>query len=350
MFGKIKNFFANWFKVPISSEVDEFSKILFYCQFYYQFKIPLAGSKFYREEPVFRQTIQKCNEISQQINGYNLSEAFEDETKAEQLIANKWYELVLFIAFQLALCDLWRDKKIYPEASIGMSVGEITACYLAEVFTLEEAITIINFVAVATNKDVRTRWFNLETDSENTINICRNAPKKLYFAGNYTANTTSICCLDEDVEIISKYLEELNIKVFLIKQNVNPYHTPLILGNESEALKGLSFLNPRPPKIPIYSSFKGSLLDSKTKLDGKYWMNLISQPMFCNDALESAYKDNFTTLVGIEREKHPIHFLTIETVANQVGKKALLLPSVKNGENEKETFKNSVSFFNNKKG
>ncbi len=105
------------------------------------------GRELYEKEPVFRDTIDLCAGVLQEILGANLRGILYpapggEEAAEAQLTRTSVTQPALF-AVEYALASLWMSWGIRPKAMIGHSVGEYVAACLAGVFSLEDALLLL---------------------------------------------------------------------------------------------------------------------------------------------------------------------------------------------------------------
>jgi acyl transferase domain-containing protein/acyl carrier protein len=114
------------------------------------------GLELYRKEPLFREEMDRCFDILKGMTGYDLKEILYPSSGQNRFNkSNMSYkssrshinhpqisQLIVFI-FEYSLAALLMKWGIQPRAMIGYSFGEYTAACLAGVFTLEDALTLI---------------------------------------------------------------------------------------------------------------------------------------------------------------------------------------------------------------
>jgi acyl transferase domain-containing protein len=105
------------------------------------------GRDLYRQEGVFRQTVDKCAGLLRSHLGLDLREILfppeaDREAAARSLTETALAQPALF-TFEYALAKLWQSWGIRPSAMIGHSLGEYVAATLAGVFSLEDALKLV---------------------------------------------------------------------------------------------------------------------------------------------------------------------------------------------------------------
>jgi acyl transferase domain-containing protein/NADPH:quinone reductase-like Zn-dependent oxidoreductase/aryl carrier-like protein len=100
------------------------------------------GRRLLREEPVFRDVIERCDAIVRRLGEWSLlDELTAGESRSR--MDNTAISQPCIFALQVGLAELWAAWGVRPEALVGHSVGEVAAAYLAGVFSLEDAVRII---------------------------------------------------------------------------------------------------------------------------------------------------------------------------------------------------------------
>ena len=95
------------------------------------------GRALYEREPRAREVLDRCEEAFRAERGESLLPVMFGEL--EGLDRTEWAQASLF-ALSAALCELWRDVGVVPDAVLGHSVGEIGAAWAAGGFELEAGL------------------------------------------------------------------------------------------------------------------------------------------------------------------------------------------------------------------
>ncbi|WP_448265467.1 beta-ketoacyl synthase N-terminal-like domain-containing protein [Nostoc sp. DSM 114159] len=118
------------------------------------FMFPGQGSQYvnmareiYETETVFQEQVDYCSEILKPLLGLDLrhllypSDEKIDEA-SKQLQQTAIAQSAIFV-IEYALAKLWQSWGVEPQAAIGHSIGEYVAATLAEVFSLEDALSLV---------------------------------------------------------------------------------------------------------------------------------------------------------------------------------------------------------------
>ncbi|MBP5971595.1 acyltransferase domain-containing protein [Brasilonema sp. CT11] len=118
------------------------------------FMFPGQGSQYvnmareiYQTETVFQEQVDYCSEFLKPLLGLDLrhilypSEEKIDEA-SKQLQQTAIAQSAIFVV-EYALAKLWQSWGVEPQGAIGHSIGEYVAATLAEVFSLEDALSLV---------------------------------------------------------------------------------------------------------------------------------------------------------------------------------------------------------------
>ena len=105
------------------------------------------GLALYRDHPVFREEVDRCCALLENILGEDLRAllypAPEAEAEADARLARIEYTQPLLFVAEYAMARLWMARGVRPALMLGHSLGEYVAACLAGVFRLEDALRIV---------------------------------------------------------------------------------------------------------------------------------------------------------------------------------------------------------------
>ncbi|KAL9982576.1 hypothetical protein ACROYT_G004638 [Oculina patagonica] len=106
------------------------------------------GQRLYCTEPIFRDTVQKCDEIFWQMSGTSLIRdiglfALPPQNTVDQVIDEIEVSQPAIVFFQIGLIELWSHWGVKPDVVLGHSLGEVAAAYACGGLTIDEAIAVI---------------------------------------------------------------------------------------------------------------------------------------------------------------------------------------------------------------
>ncbi|MDF5719564.1 MAG: beta-ketoacyl synthase N-terminal-like domain-containing protein [Rhizonema sp. PD37] len=118
------------------------------------FMFPGQGSQYvnmareiYETEAVFTEQVDYCSEFLQPILGLDLRHILypseQNINEASQQLQQTAISQPALFVIEYALAKLWQSWGVEPQAAIGHSIGEYVAATLAEVFSLEDALSLV---------------------------------------------------------------------------------------------------------------------------------------------------------------------------------------------------------------
>ncbi len=297
------------------------------------------GKELSEKEPVFRKTLEQCDQLLQKHVPWSLCQELEKDTAQSRLQETEIAQPAIF-ALQVALTELWKSWGIEAQTVVGHSVGEITAAYYAGVYTLEEAIKIIyhrgkqmqeatgkgKMVALGISPEQAKSWIAPFPDSLALAAI--NGPRSVVIAGEVAAVES----------IITKGQEE---KVFTRLLDVDyAFHCPQ-MHPFAQALEDiLSTLHPEEAVIPIYSSVT-SKSEPGTIFNASYWGKNIRQTVCFAPAVRAMQEDGVN--VFLEVGPHPVLQTSLQECTTEENKIAVVLGSLHREKPSRETLLTSLA-------
>jgi pimeloyl-[acyl-carrier protein] synthase len=331
---KWHSLFASKINIASKSLPAKRRRLLFVFQGRNGYRVGM-GRELYQAEPVFRETVRRCSETVEERLGIKLVDAFENDAAAELIHQNEFHSILTHAVVHLSLSELWRSKGVYPDATIGLSLGEITSPYISNALTLEEVMSVARAAAQWDERLLaRGKIIILNAGLEITKTLCRECPVSLELFAEYGFSTNEVFCAAEDVEKVTSFLHQRGIK-HKVYGGDYAYHTMRFSTCKEIMSQDLSFLKPRPAQYKFYSSFSGGLNPSSTHFDAEYWYWMLAKPVLFNTALVAALQDGYDTILNIG--PHPSLTPHLEEAVTALNKDVLILDSIRNDEPETDT-------------
>ena len=250
------------------------------------------GRELYENSSVFRETINKCDEIlstfrttslkeilypAENINAFNLS-----------ILNQTAYTQPALFAIEYALAQLWQSWGIKPDIVMGHSVGEYVAATVAGIFSLEDGLKLIAergrlmqelpaggemFAVMASESKVKTFIAPYPEIAIAAIN----GPESIVISGESAAMKTIVSSFSV-VGIKAKQLEVSHA-----------FHSPLMepmLANFEAVAAQLTY---NQSKIPVISNLTGTIADQSIA-SAQYWINHVRQPVRFVQGMETLHK------------------------------------------------------------
>ena len=297
------------------------------------------GKQLYNTQPIFKEIVDKCNDIVRNNNSFSIVELlFNEQTNPDDVHQTQYTQPLLF-TIEYALAKLWESWGIRPDAVIGHSIGEITAACYTGVLTLEDALKLVvtraNYMqSLPRNGKMVVIYSSPEgirpllREYEDVISISVvNGPQNIVVSGLSSA-------IDEFVMLV----EQNGIKTKQLKTS-HAFHSHLmepILDSFEKDIKNIEF---KLPTIPLISNRDGEFIADNNLQDAKYWRDHIRETVNFYDGILTL-KD-FGVKAFIEIGPNPL--LLTMTIAALHNYNALWLPSIKKDRGNWETILSSLA-------
>ncbi len=297
------------------------------------------GQNLYEHEPVFAETMQRCSDFIGDSRGISLVDAFRDPAKAEQIHNDEFHAILSQAIMHLGLTDLWLSKGVTADATIGLSLGEITSTYLTGALSQEDVLSVATAAARWDERLVgKGKLIIVEIGLHEVRRFSSQCPVVIELFMELGPSTMVLFCLQEDVETVCQYFASHNVSSEVYSGDY-AYHTPRFTNSKNTVVAELEKLRPSSPKNRFYSSMAGGLIPESTAFDAGYWYWMLAKGVYFNTAIEAALADGYDTFLTIG--PHPVLTSYIEEAAKKLNKEILILDSIRSDEPEVETFKRS---------
>jgi acyl transferase domain-containing protein/NADPH:quinone reductase-like Zn-dependent oxidoreductase/acyl carrier protein/SAM-dependent methyltransferase len=290
------------------------------------------GRELMRQEPVFRQMIERCAAAMNPWARFSLLEELGRSEETSQMARTEIAQPSIF-AMQVALAELWKSWGIEPSAVVGHSVGEIAAACVAGVFSIEEGARIIvlrarfmdgcargegTMLAVGLGEDEARA---LIARHDRTVTIAAfNGPRSLTVAGSRLS-----------LEAMLAELEPQSIFARLVRVD-HPFHHALMAPASEELEGALADLAPQPDTTPFFSTVTGERCPGE-KCDAVHWGRGVRQPVQFASAVNAMAE--FGVDLWLEIGAHPalVHSIQ-ENLASRSAKAPVLSSARREREHE----------------
>jgi amino acid adenylation domain-containing protein len=250
------------------------------------------AARFYETRPVFREAVERCNEIARGFTGHDfMAEVFRGPASARIQDAD-FLQPCLF-AIEYGLLELWRSLGVRPAAVCGYSLGEFTAAYAAGIISVEDCLRI---VCEASLRIAESRpgglMASVVAPIERVSEVLRteklpceiaadNSPWNVTLAGSADAVRQAAAALAAEGIVC----QELPIR--------SGFHSSCVDALIPRFRKVASEIRYSPMQIPFYSTILGRLARPEEIADPEYWIPHMRRPVLYRPALEAMRADGF---------------------------------------------------------
>jgi len=292
------------------------------------------GRELLEQEPVFRSSVELCDQAMREFADWSLLEAI----RAEELPLEKIdvVQPVLF-AMEVALSQVWRSWGVEPAAVVGHSMGEIAAAHFAGALTLRDALRITCWRSrLMARLSGRGAMAAIELPLERLERDLVGYQGRLAVAASNSPTSTVLSGDPAALDEVMKAFEREGIFCRLVKVDVAA-HSPQLDPLRQEMLDGLAGIEPSPAAIPFFSTVRSGSVDT---FDAPYWWQNMRETVHFAAAVERLLESGHDLFIEIS--PHPILLTAISDSLQARRQEGTVLPSLRREEGERATLLGSL--------
>lgn len=247
------------------------------------------GLNLYRQEPLFRETVDRCALLLEPTLGLDLRRVLYppdgDEDAAAVILKDTFYTQPALFTIEYALAQLWLSWGVKPAAMIGHSVGEYVAACLAGVFSLADALKIVAN---------RGRLVS-EQPSGAMLSVRRPAAEiEPRLRGNVSlaaSNSPKLCVVSGPHDEVAALADQLQAEGIACKplHTSHAFHSAMMDPVIAPFAALLADVALAAPQIPIISTVTGDWLQPEEAADPHYWARHVRAPVRFAEAVAEAW-------------------------------------------------------------
>lgn len=265
----------------------------------------LMGARLMAESAAFRAAVLECDAALRPWTGWSVAELLtgEEENARTPFTRLDVLQPALF-TMAIGLAAVWRELGLEPEAVVGSSQGEVPAAVVAGALSLQDAAVIVALRSQALLRDCSGlgAMALLELPVTEVEELIAPYGDALSVAVVNTAQSTVVSGDPEAVDGLLADMAGRDVFVRRLKADAAGHcaHVDPILPGLRDGFTGIE---PRPSRLPFYSTVTGGVLPG-TGLDGDYWCRNLRETVRMDRALDQLIADGFG--VFVEVSAHPV--------------------------------------------
>ncbi|MBN1991918.1 MAG: amino acid adenylation domain-containing protein [Anaerolineae bacterium] len=297
------------------------------------------GRQLYQTQPLFRQTLQTCDEILRPHLKESLLSVLYQQPRSSTVLTEPSYGLPALFALEYALAELWQAWGVKPAAVMGHSVGEYVAACVAGCVSLADALTLV------------AKWGHLMQNlpEQGTMALIRAAKTQVITAIAPHANEVAIAALNgPDLTVISGRQQAVAaVTARLTAEGVETYkldgspafHSPLTDPMQDEFEADAAKITWQAPRLPLISTVTGQPLNSQRPLAAGHWRQHNRGAVNFMAGMAALFEQDYDLFLEIGPQP------TLATLGKRYpqGQKVTWLPSLSQGEDDWPVLLNSLS-------
>ncbi|WP_202080468.1 type I polyketide synthase [Caldalkalibacillus salinus] len=283
------------------------------------------GRELYTTEKVFKEAVDECAQhLQPKLNLdirtllYPADQTMNDEA-SEQLKQTAITQPAIF-TISYALAKLLMSWGIQPSALIGHSLGEYVAASLANVMTLDEALSMIAERGRLIQQQPQGAMLAVKRPHEEV------KPYLHEHLSLAAVNSPNLCVLSGSFEAIEEVQDKLKEEGIFTQrlQTSHAFHSYMMDDAIEPFQRYVSQFTLREPTMPLISNVTGEYMTSEQATNPAYWANHIREPVlfstgithFLNQEADTVFIEvgPGKTLVSLARQqggKAPLYLQTL---------------------------------------
>jgi malonyl CoA-acyl carrier protein transacylase len=255
------------------------------------------GRSLYESQPVFRKTMDECEQIFKSYLKKSLLEILYLNDGNSKLLNETAITQPALFSIEYCLTEVLNHWGIHPSAVMGHSVGEYVAACLAGVFSLEDGLKLIAdrgrmMQALPKNGKMAAVFADEKMVSEAILPF-----KDEVSIAAYNGEHIVISGVKNVVESISAEFKFKKIRV--VPLNVShAFHSSLMdpmMADFKKAAEAISFSKPR---INVISNITGKIAVEEIS-NADYWVKHIRKPVRFAQSIQELFRKGYNTFVEI---------------------------------------------------
>lgn len=294
---------------------------------------PGMGQQLLKREPVFRDTIARCDELFAPYTQFSLLKELAADEATSRLSETSVAQPALF-ALQLGLAELWRSWGLEPDVVVGHSLGEVAAATIAGALSLEEAIKVIfHRSRLMQSLTGLGRMAVVALAAAEVDRLLDPYRKALSVAAINSPDSTVVAGATEQLEQLTIALDARGIRTTLLPVNY-AFHSPQVFPLEGQLAEALRDLKSRRTSVPFFSTVTGGPVDGRD-LGPRYWVANLRGPVLFGTAIEGLVADGHETF--LELAPDTVLTATVSQILRRHDRDGLALCSMRRGSDERAT-------------
>lgn len=260
------------------------------------------GQQLYRENKVYRQTVDQADQLFQQIAGFSILREMLKSEDDSRITQTEFAQPANFM-IQIGILAILRSMGVHPGACVGHSVGELASAYASGVLSLSDALTVCfhrsRLQAMARGTGA---MLAVGLNQHDALSLLEPTCGRVSIAAINGLTNLTLAGDSQDIEQIADQLTLAGIFNRRLDVEV-PYHSPAMDPLMVPLATVLADVIPQALQIPLYSTVTGQRVDQPS-YGADYWPLNIRQPVEFYSAIQSLLGDGYSLFIEIG--PHPV--------------------------------------------
>jgi len=257
------------------------------------------GHELYETQQLFRQVIQRCDDILQPYLGQSLLSILypsPSNTPLPFTINDTIYTQPALFAIEYALAELWKSWGIKPDIVIGHSIGEYVAACVAGIFSLEDGLKLIAARGrLIQNLSQDGAMIAIFADEQQVQNVIAPYTDQVSIAAINGPENVVVSGQSVFVNKIAQIFDQQQIRTQQLTVS-HAFHSPLMepmLAAFAQVANEIQFST---PTLKLLSNATGQLTTDEMA-NSKYWVDHVRRPVYFAKGMHTLYQLGYELFV-----------------------------------------------------
>lgn len=254
------------------------------------------GKEIYECEPVFREEIDRCAEILNDIIDKDIRRILfpaSTDYNVEGNLTNTLYSQLTLFVVEYALAKLWISWGVKPNILVGHSVGEFVAAHLSGIFSLKDALYLIALRGEFMLQLPEGNMLAVRTKDINEL-----LPPDLDIAAINSPDVAIVSGSADSIKQFANKLTSKNISSKLLTAN-KAFHSRMVDPIIELFQKAVQSISLNTPKTPIISTVTGTWLTDSEALSPSYWASHLRSTVNFAAAIRLLKQESFALAIEV---------------------------------------------------
>jgi phthiocerol/phenolphthiocerol synthesis type-I polyketide synthase D len=266
---------------------------------------PGIGADLFAAEPAFREAVERAAAVVQDVTGYDVLRCFSD-----RMPTPSWANAFLVIGLlQLGQVELWRAVGVEPDATLGLSLGEIGAVYAAGGLSLEDAARLLaEWWQVRREDGTPHALFMIEAERSAATALCDTAPVPMAIGGTFSPEVACVICAADHVAPATRHIQARH-RIISRSEIGFPSHTALGPAAGVALSRRVAGLTARPMSRRCFLSSLGGEFPRGAVCDARHWRRVPDTSFLYAEAADAALAMRPGTIIHIGARAYTAQYL-----------------------------------------
>ncbi len=252
------------------------------------------GSKLYAKYPVFKATVDLCDELFSPVLKIRQTFVSGDPFEADNLVKAH----AIHFTLQISLYELWKSWAVQAKAVIGHSMGEVAAACSAGYITLPEAVElVIDRASRIEHFCNQGLMLAASLHPKSAREIIGAHQLNISLAAINSQNSVTVAGPGNQIQKFANVLDQANTFYRVLEVPV-PFHSSIIESARTKSCTLSGAIDASLEKPTWYSSVTGTKIKQEFQ-ETEFWWNNFLDPVKFHDAVTDAIQSGHRVFVEI---------------------------------------------------